>query len=330
MWRKRLLLTLLILILTFLIWQFTPVTIESCWGRDHDQDLRTAVWMGVTWSMDAYADTELAALAGEMLTREVDTAFVYVSYLRANDSFNPTYDYAAEFLTRIRPSAPNISWLAWVGVPISITQPDGTVVNNRLEDADIRRQVAEFAAFTITDLGFDGVHLNAELIPNGDPAFLSTLDAIREMLPEDAIFSTTAHALRSPAPITSMPYPAVPHHWLPDFLNEVSTRVDQVALMAYDSGLPFPRDYRNWVAYQTQASVAALADLDTELLIGLPTSEEWTLSHQTQAETLAYALAGFKQSYDSRITGIALYPYWETTPDEWIQMPDLGCRVLLN
>jgi hypothetical protein len=204
-------------------------------------------------------------------------------------------------------------------------------VDNRLADPDIRAKIAAFAAFTVTDLLFDGVHLNAELIPNDDPAFLLTLDNIRTSLPTEAIFSSTAHALRSPRPITSIPYPVVPHHWTPDYLQEVSSRVDQVALMAYDSGLPFPRDYRNWVAYQTQASAAALDDLDTELFIGLPTSEEWTPSHQTQAETFTHAMHAFRQAYDPRITGIALYPYWETTSDEWRQVPYTeSCWILLN
>ena len=323
MWRKRLLLTLLLLVIVFLLWQFTPANIDTCWQTA--PFLQTAVWMGVTWSMDAHSASELTLLADDLMSQKVDTAFVYVSYLRADDRFNPTYDHAAEFLKQMRASTPAINWLAWVGVPISIITPDGTVVSNRLEDPDIRAQIAEFAAFTVTDLGFEGVHLNAELIPNDDPAFLSTLDMIRQILPEDAIFSTTAHALRSPNPITSIPYPDVPHHWTLAYLHEVSARVDQVALMAYDSGLPFPRDYRHWVAYQTQASPTALADLDTELYIGLPTSEEWTLSHQTQAETLAQALAGFRESYTPRISGIALYPYWDTTTDEWSQMPNAGC-----
>lgn len=323
MWRKSLTLLFALLVVLFLIWQFWPVTVESCWQPNHE--LQTAVWMGVTWSMDAHSESELAALADAMLERNVDIAFVYVSYLRADDSFNPTYDHAAAFLSGMRAFSSDVTWLAWVGVPTHITGGNGTDAGNRLEAPTIREKIAEFAAFTITDFGFDGFHLNAEPIPNHDSAFLATLAAIRETLPEDAIFSTTAHALRAPTPVTSIPYPVVAHQWTPDYLREVSMRVDQIALMAYDSGLPFPRDYRNWVQYQTQASTAALADMDVELYIGLPTSEEWTPSHQTQAERLTDALYGFRKSFDPQIAGIALYPYWETTADEWKQMPELGC-----
>ncbi len=310
------------LLVVYLLWQFMPIEMERCF---HHEDLRTAVWMGVTWSMDAHSADDLTDLAAELQGYQVKDAYIYVSYLRPGDMFNPTYDHAAYFLNQMRKLAPPIRWLAWIGVPINITQPDGTYIANRLEDPNIRSQIADFAAMTVAKLGFDGIHLNAELIPNDDPTFLLTLEAIRKALPNDAFFSTTAHALRSPTPITSIPYPTIAHHWTPDYLYEVALRVDQVALMAYDSGLPFPRDYRNWVAYQTQASALALSDLDTELFVGLPTSEEWTPSHQTQAETLAQALVGFKQADDPRMNGIALYPYWETTSDEWAQMHGQIC-----
>lgn len=209
-----------------------------------------------------------------------------------------------------------------MGVPISITNEDGHQIDNRLESVVIRSQIADFAEFTITGLGFDGFHLNAELIPDSDPAFLATLALIREQLPETAFFSTTAHALRPLRPVTSIPYPHAPHHWTPEFLSEVATHVDQIALMAYDSGLPFPRDYRSWISYQTEMSASALSDNDVDLLIGLPTSEEWTITHQTQAETLAHALYGFSNGFAAGIDGIALYPYWEIDDSEWALIQD--------
>ena len=41
-------------------------------------------------------------------------------------------------------------------------------------------------------------------------------------------------------------------------------------------------------------------------------SAEWTLSHQTQAETLRLALAVMKMGLEERLDGIAIYPFWET------------------
>jgi len=203
-----------------------------------------------------------------------------------------------------------------------MTQPDGVYVANRLESADLRAAIAEFGAQTVSDLGFDGVHLNAELIPNDDEAFIATLEALRVALPPDATLSTAVHALHLTESVTSVPYPTMAHHWSADYLRRVAQNADQVALMAYDSGLPFPADYREWMAYQVRASADALADIDVNFLIGVPASEELTPSHNTTAESLANALFGLRAGLSASdspqvIDGLAVYPYWETSVDEW-------------
>ena len=71
------------------------------------------------------------------------------------------------------------------------------------------------------------------------------------------------------------------------------------------------------MTYQVTTSQQALMNTSTELMIGLPTSEEWTPSHQTQAETLTIALNGAYAGYIGRFDGIAIYPYWDTDDDEW-------------
>ncbi len=273
--------------------------------------------MGVTWSMDEYSSEDITQLATTLQSQHVDDVYIYVSYLKAGDFFNPTFDHAQDFVTTFKQTAPDIRVLAWVGIPVSITQPDGTVVKNRLESEAIRQQIADFSAFIVTDLGFDGIHLNAELVSNNDKAFLDTLKLIRDTMPRDAFFSTTTHALRLDHPVTVSPYPMQGHHWNPDYLRQVAQHVDQLALMAYDSGLSFPRDYLDWMTYQVTVSQQTLIDSPVELLIGLPTSEEWTPSHQTQAETLLIALNGIQNGYTGHVDGIAIYPYWDTDDAEW-------------
>lgn len=314
----RFLSVILILVSIYLMWQFAPVGNVSRLPDTYQPKI--AIWMGVTWSMDSHSDEELQHLAENLKRQKVDDAFIYVSYLRADNTFNPTYDNASEFLEKMRQYAPNIRWFAWIGVPISVTSPNGNYQENRLKDETIREQIANFAAFSITELGFDGVHLNAELIPNHDESFLLTLREIRAQLPQNMPLSTTAHALRPLRPVTSIPYPHAEHHWTGDFLAIVGNEVNQIALMAYDSALPFPRDYRTWMQYQVEESVIALSSSNVELLIGIPTSEEWTFTHQTQAETLKNALHGISSAFDEGIDGFAIYPYWDTSSEEWRQV----------
>lgn len=76
------------------------------------------------------------------------------------------------------------------------------------------------------------------------------------------------------------------------------------------------------MAYQVRTSAAILAPFDTQLFIGIPASEEWTLSHNLMTEYLANALYGVRlgisQSQDfEAVTGIAIYPYWEISEGEW-------------
>lgn len=282
-----------------------------------NRDLKISAWMGVTWSMDVHPTTEIEQLADDLIRYGVDEIYVYASYLKAGDFFNPTYDHAGEFITNLKQFAPDIQILAWIGVPISITQPDGTFIANRLESPDIRQMIAQFSVMAVEELGFDGIHLNAELIPDGDEAYLLTLEAIREALPEGTFFSTTAHALRLNKQVTASPYPTIVHHASPDYVRDIAEFVDQIAIMTYDSGLSFPRDYRDWMAYQVEMSETALMDHPVEIMIGLPTSEEWTPSHQTQAETVHASVQGFRAGYDGRADGVAIYPYWDTSADEW-------------
>lgn len=285
------------------------------------QNLDLAAWIGIEWAMEPHTGAEIRQFAAELQSRRIRYGYFYVSYLKPDGTFNPTFAHAADFTRRMREAAPDTVLLAWVGVPIQGENEAGETIN-RLESAATRAQIASFAAMTVRDLGFDGVHLNAEMAHDGDTAFLSTLSDIRRELPDGAMLSTTTHALRLIRPVTFVPYPSVAHHWSTDYLRDVAALADQVALMAYDSGLPFPADYRRWMAYQVRESTVALADSPAQLIIGIPTSEEWTPSHQTQGETLDAALwglqAGLAESTAAdRLKGIAVYPDWETSAGEW-------------
>ncbi len=273
--------------------------------------------------MEPHSDVEMAALAEDLLAHGVSDAYVYVSYLRADDSFNQSYDEAQTFTARMRALAPEITLWGWLGVPMQVS-PAGSVAN-RLENADARASIAEFAAQIVGVMEFDGIHLNAEMIPNDDMAYLETLRQIRAALPPDTPLSVAPHALRMIENVVSIPYPVQAHHWSASYLRAVAAEVDQVAVMVYDSGLFLPADYRAWAAYQVRSVADALANSETEVFIGLPVSEEQTPSHHVAAENLAQALhglaVGLSQSASPQtITGIALYPYWEMSADEWQQL----------
>ena len=317
MWRRRILVTLCILVILFLGVMFAP---PPAWAPlPAGYTGRTAAWVSVDWSMSPHTRDEIQTHFAPYKTNDL---WIYTSYLKADGTFNASYDQAAALNRTLEELAPSVRRLAWIGIPVNFTRPDGTVIPNRLIDPTVQKQIADFCAFAVETLGFDGVHLDMEPVSEGDPAFLQTLQVIRAVLPQGAWLSVAVPALRLTQTITMTPYPTVESQWSDAYLQQVAQQVDQIALMAYDSGLSFARDYRLWLAYQTQAASEALADSSVELFIGLPLSQEWTPTHQTQAEYLANALAGFRAGlHDSAapqaVTGAALYPDWEMTPPLW-------------
>lgn len=299
-------LILLLSALMIVVFVFVPPAPEDLsLGRT---DLRLSAWLSVSWSMTAPDAADLMELAERLSALRVDDVYVYVSYLLPDGSFNTTFDFAPAFVAALKRRAPDLRLLAWIGLPVTI---DGFEPANRLASAEIRRTIADFSRSAVLEMGFDGVHLNAELVADGDGPLLETLAAIRDALPEGAFLSATAHPLRLHEPVTIVPYPAPAHHWTAAYFQDVARKVDQIVVMAYDSGLVFPRDYRNWMAYQVARSQEALSHESTELVIGASLSAEWTVSHQTQAETLELALAGMKRGMAERLDGIAIYPFWE-------------------
>src|SRR5262249_17887408 len=158
------------------------------------------------------------------------------------DFFNPTFEHAQYFVEQMHTIAPEIRLLAWIGVPVHVTMPDGGYIDNRLADPHVQTLIATFSRQMVRDFGFDGIHLDAEPLADGNTDYVSTLQAIREQLPREAILSVAGLALHPTEPVTIMQYPKTEYRWSADYLKTVAANSDQIAIMAYDSGLFFPSD----------------------------------------------------------------------------------------
>jgi hypothetical protein len=166
------------------------------------------------------------------------------------------------------------------------------------------------------------VHLDPEPVPDGNPHLLRLLEEVRAAIGPGKRLSMAVPKVQPL--LGEVPIPWLGRNlWRPGYLREVGQRVDQVAIMTYDSHLPFPQLYRYFQRFQVIAASQALDGLPVELLIGVPTSEERTLSHQPHAETMETGLTGVVDGLndvDTRrhiVTGVAIYPDWETDSQEW-------------
>ena len=98
--------------------------------------------------------------------------------------------------------------------------------------------------------------------------------------------------------------------------------MDQIALMTYDSRIPLAPLHRVVQRHQVIATSRALDGLNVDLLIGVPTSEECTVSHWSNAETMEAGLLCVVDGMNDAearpqvVTGVAIYPEWETDDEE--------------
>lgn len=320
-WRRVLALVSLLVIVVMLRACFLRPGTDypgSHFNRGHN-----AVWLGVEWNMESHSDTEITALAKDLQRRQIDTIFAYVSYLKPVGEFNPTYDHAREFVTAFKQAAPEIEIQAWLGVPVQV--PPGTPGASGyidLADEAVQNKITEFGRLMVQDFGFDGVHLDAEPVLTGDLALLSVLEKMRAAIGPQARLSIAGREITPLLPEADL----VVNRWFTwrgDYYREVAKRVDQIAVMAYDSHAPFGFWYEQWVRHQVINLTNSLHETSAEILIGIPTSEEHSSSHDPAIENMRTGLSGLLaglndlDTQSDKISGVAIYPYWETTDDEW-------------
>lgn len=283
---------------------------------------KNAVWLGVEWLNEKHSTAEITSLANDLHDRQIAYVFVYTTYLHKDGKFGDSYQYAADFVKGIKQAQPDLKILAWIGLPLKGFSDDANV---DLADTSTRKIITELCAHLVNDVGFDGIHLDPELVVDHDHNLTLLLDEMRTAIGKNGILSLAARATWPVLPEAGWSYAVGGLFWSGDYYREIAHHVDQIAVMTYDSGLGSAALYQQWMRFQVIGISRALEDSKVELLFGIPTSEEATATHHPDAENMSSALngliAGLNDS-DARpavVTGIAIYPYWETDSTEWAQ-----------
>ena len=283
---------------------------------------QNAAWLSVDWSKDAHTQDEIRALADEMTRHQIQTIFVYVSYLKPGGYFNPTFDHAAEFVRAYKAVRPDATVEAWIGIPLdkpTISAP-GYV---HIDDPAVQVKIASFCKRLVDEIGFDGVHLDPEPIPSGDEDTLQLLDAVHAAIGSGKILSL---ATREIIPIwNDAPLPPAFGLWQAGYYRRIAERVDEIAAMTYDSTMRSPRLYEQWLRFQVIGITHAVQGTNARLLLGVPTSEEETWTHVPRAENMHTGLRGLVAGLNDAgaapgsVSGVAIYPHWETDAAEWAE-----------
>lgn len=201
----------------------------------------------------------------------------------------------------------------------------GGVFENHVDPKQPERRkvfIASVVALFLRHPNLAGVHLNVEPWPSGNQDMLIFLDELRVALPPGKILSVAAY----PPPTVWHPFPEI--HWDEAYFKEVARRVDQMAVMMYDTALREGKLYQalmdTWTRQELDWAAASGGSRPPEILLGVPTYGDAGVGyHYPEVENLTNALPGIHAALDrytnlpAHYQGIAIYCEWETDEAEW-------------
>lgn len=160
-----------------------------------------------------------------------------------------------------------------------------------------------------------GVQLNIEPLPSGNAEYLKLLEELRAALPPGKILSVAAY----PPPTRWQPNPDI--HWDEAYFRQVAVRVDQLAVMMYDTSIRLPKPYEKLMADWTEEILRWSEG--KPVLLGLAAYDDAGVGyHHPEAENLAHGLAGIhagllRAKAPPHYQGAAIYSHWEMDDAEW-------------
>jgi hypothetical protein len=307
------------------------VIVAGLFKSDGPQTAPNAIWLGSEWTFEAPDSTAVEALTQRLISNRIGTAYAWVSFLKGDNvwsgvtagtnEFSEVQDNVVSFVAQFREAYPAGQLYGWISLPVEVAG------DYRMDDPEVIAAVAEMARRVVEDLGFDGVFLNAEPVwERYSEDFVRLLQAIRREI-GDAPLAVAIPPDWSPigVNIPKPPLIAPGTEWSREFKQRVALLTDEMAIMAYNSGLSTPPDYIEWVAYQTQAYAEAVAGLSSgaRVVIGIPTYDNELPAHDITVENVASAVEGVKRGLTragaaaAQVGGVAIYAEWVTDNDEW-------------
>ncbi|WP_037676329.1 glycosyl hydrolase family 18 protein [Streptomyces griseus] len=294
----------------------------------HTRD-RDAIWLGHAWVDGRKKDADITALAHRLKGTGIRDLYVHAGPLEHNGTLpESAYPNARWLMDAVHREIPGVRVQAWLGDVLATETPDGM----RLERAKTRDAVVQSTREILT-AGFDGVHFDLEPLHSDDGNYLTLLDSLRKVTrARDAQLSIAAHQI-DPLPGFHSFWGTVAGHpkwWSQKFFGQVARRVDQIAVMSYDTMQPLQSTYGGYVAQQTSLALE-VTPKSTDLLMGLPFYHENRFGHWNHAETVPAAVRGVRLGLsrtdaDRANFGVALYvdfaaeeKDWRAYRDDWVR-----------
>ncbi|MFG1943610.1 hypothetical protein [Nonomuraea sp. NPDC048826] len=291
--------------------QFTGA--PAGWAMSTGND---ALWLGHMWVDGRRDEQDVRVLAERLRTTGVKDLYVHSGPFAFDGRLDPAkHAEAPRFVQWVKRHLPGVRVSAWLGQSVK----NGL----DLDDPAARRNVLDGVA-SVMKAGFDGVHYNFEPLGDGDTDFLVLLQETRR---HASLVSTSVPQIE-PYPLMRTPTRAVMGHdkyWSRGYFQEVVSRVDQVAIMTYDSGMPLESLYGGYVRRQAELALDLVPESKT-LLIGAPAYHDHGIPWGDAAESVAAAGQGAKLALSAHGArerfGLALYVDFAATEEDWREYED--------
>jgi hypothetical protein len=276
------------------------------------------LWMRRHWLHEDTTPAEIAALVENLKVRGVRRIYPFLGppdregwpdWRSKAGIVRYTPERAGAFLKEIHRIAPEIRVLPW----------SGGVLNRdvNLRDEAQRRAFAEHAKRLVA-LGADGVHLNIEPLPSGTAEYLALLREVKA-----AIGERTLSVAAYPPPTPLQPVEDV--HWELPFMRDVCREADELAVMAYDTGVTSARVFENLIAQWTRELAATLPPPQAggcEWLMGVSAYDDDMVYHRPEVETIEHSLNGVVAGLRTvaapeHFRGVAIYASFTTDERKW-------------
>jgi hypothetical protein len=282
-----------------------------------------ALWLGHAWvGFDAATGkasktaADLPALFAQVRSSGIKDLFVHDGPFNMDGTLDMSKSPNARwFVDEVHQNLPGVRVQAWLGQIVGTGCLHMNIPATRAAVVDgVRSALA---------LGFDGVHFDFEPVPDGDPDFLTVLTEAHAVTSAAGAKLSVSVPQVEPLPGWRLPGNFVvgdAKWWSRSYLRAVATRADQVAVMAYDTTLPFAWAYRGYVTRETEIALSAVPQ-NVGLLIGAPAYHTRNPGHWDFAETMAASMRGIRLGVGGadlkRDFGVALYVDFAATPGDW-------------
>ncbi|MDX6284122.1 MAG: hypothetical protein QOH03_5193 [Kribbellaceae bacterium] len=278
-----------------------------------------ALWLGHAWVDGRKTAADVTTLANQLQGTGIRDLYVHTGPLEHDGSLPlaKVSPRAKWFTDAVHQAMPKLRVQAWLG---DVLQPQKNPGMD-LDDAAVRTRVTETSEQVLAQ-GFDGIHFDMEPVRSGSQGFLELLDQVHAMTSARKVPLSVAAAQLNPAPGLNGLLVGVSGQskwWTKSYFGAVASRVEQIAVMSYDTWTPLESLYGGYVARQTEMALE-VTPAHVDLLMGLPFYWEDKFSHRGSAETVQAAIRGAQLGLGKSTRqnfGLALYVDFAATPDHW-------------